>query len=345
VLKALKKDEIHWYLFAGSSLAIAFLIRFYTAPVFGIPGMLFLLYLLVVGRKPAAWGRAAVLTAPIVLAVLFLLWYNVQTTGEPFKLGYVQRYGSLNYPGLGERIIHRESSGTGEFLPQTQQHTALHGFILMQSNWAKINYSLFGWPVPSLIFLLPWFAGRNQSREENVVLASIGGLVIGYLFWFGRQPRMLTESLPWIVLMSARGIEYAHERCRSGIAGGAGIPSIVALCILYAVLFFYPLDLIPSMPSRAWINADLPKLVEEKGISNAVVFIDFESGEEHAVPGFVAHQSYLWNELNPEEGDIIYLRDLGDRNMELRTLEKGKTLWRYSYSPRLKRGELVPLDS
>ena len=75
-----------------------------------------------------------------------------------------------------------------------------------------------------------------------------------------------------------------------------------------------------------------------------MVFIDSESGEENYVPGFVAHQSYLWNELNPEEGDVLYLRDLGDRNKQLRALEQNRSFWRYSYNPGLKRGELVPLD-
>lgn len=349
VLKAVKNDNFRWYMLAGGSLAVAFLIRPYTGVVFGTPGVVFLLYLLILKRRSAAIGRAILLAAPIIMAVCVLMGYNLKTAGDPLKLGYNLRFGTLNSPGFGERID-RDNAGddsfTGEFVPTTLRHTPWRGLMILQSNWAYINYFLFGWPIPSLIFLMSWFLSCGPSKREKIVLSSIGALVFGYFLWHARTPgRVMTESLPWIIVMTARSIEQCHEKCKSGVVNRTGILSVVTICVLYTVVVFYPLNLIPSLQSRGWLNTNLPNLVKEKGIRNAVIFIDSESGERNMVSGFVPHQSYLWNELRPEKGDVVYLRDLGSRNAEIIKMEPDKTFWRYSYNDKTKRAELSDIKT
>lgn len=348
VLKAIKENRRHWYLLAGSCLAMAFLIRPYTAVVFGLPGMLFLLYLLILKKKPLEMGRAFLLTVSIIIAVSILMFYNLKTTGDPFKAGYSLKFGTLTLPGFGNRQDLDnvgDNSMTGEFLPTVIQHTPWRGFMIQQSNWASINFLLFGWPIPSLIFLISWFFARDCSRSEKIVWASIGGLIIGYIMYYYRAERLMTESLPWIIVMSACGIERAHERSKSRAVSRTGIPLVVAICMTYAIFVFYPVNLISSLPSRGWLNTELPELVKEKEIHNAVVFIDSQSGEKNMVPGFVPHQSYLWNKLRPEEGDVVYLRDLGDRNTEIGHIGNDRAFWRYSYDVMTERGELLPLPA
>jgi hypothetical protein len=143
-----------------------------------------------------AWWLALLLVG-IVFANLYLV-FNFLVTGDPlltprslFFAGDVWGFG----PGIGFY----------------GQHTLAAGFVNLDELLTILQIDLFGWPFYlTLAFLvMPFLTGRARKADWFLLIALIvtAGSYIGY-FYHGIYlgPRYLFEDLPFLLILSARGI-------------------------------------------------------------------------------------------------------------------------------------------
>lgn len=149
------------------------------------------------------WKRIARLAlAPLgVLLVFALLYlaYNAQQTGDPLLLPRTVFYPADRY-GFGQ--------GIGFY----GEHTLAAGFVNLGQLLTILLIDLYGWPFYLTLAFIPLaFLRRWQQLGWDVFCLTLGGLLIlaqvGY-FYHGIYlgPRYLFEALPFLLLLSARGI-------------------------------------------------------------------------------------------------------------------------------------------
>jgi hypothetical protein len=84
----------------------------------------------------------------------------------------------------------------------------------MADNLRALNSGLFGWPLSSFLALLPllWLSRLkpDDRKRDLLLLSGIGCLVVVFSFFWGAfvfiGARMLFDALPFLFLLSARGI-------------------------------------------------------------------------------------------------------------------------------------------
>jgi hypothetical protein len=271
------------------------------------------------GRLAQALGGVATVVALCV--VLFL--YNGATTGEWLAFGYGQATG----PGFG----------VGEADPVAR------GFARLR----LLNDALFALPLPALFLPALAFMAGPPARWDYVLAGVLAGLLLGYApagypdTEFG--PRYLYEATGALALLSARGVLRLREvlgrfgaQERKGPDPRALLGSgLVVGFLLAIVLQWYPRIAYYASPQWKWaVHDDAAVAARAAGLTNAIVFVS----EPDVPEGDRWWESvFLENALPPEEGSVIFARDLGERNAELRRLYPS----REAYLAR--EAELIPL--
>jgi hypothetical protein len=199
--KSLKTPTFLKGLLAGNSLGLAFLIRPYNVAAVAAPFALYFGFRSLIRTRK---DRRNVLgfAAALVIAAAALMAYNQLTNGHPLRMGYIVKYGESHGIGFGR------TGYTG--VP----HTAGQGLYMTGENLAAINSYLFGWPVSSLIFLVPWVIptkeGKKRQAQDLLLAAGFLSLALALFFYWGNfvlvGARMYFEALPLLLLMTARGI-------------------------------------------------------------------------------------------------------------------------------------------
>jgi hypothetical protein len=101
--------------------------------------------------------------------------------------------------------------GFGQGIGFYGQHTLAAGFVNMDEILTSLQIDLFGWPFSfTLAFCaIPFLSGRAHKADWFLLLALVltAGSYLGY-FYHGIYlgPRYLFEDLPFLLLLSARGI-------------------------------------------------------------------------------------------------------------------------------------------
>ena len=192
-------------LVAGVGLGMAVLIRPYEAVLISLPFLVWYGIRFLKSPKMNWKNVAAFVVAGAVFAAVFLL-YNQATNGNPLKMGYVVKYGEAHSVGFGK------AGYTGS------AHNPDSGFVQTGRNLYSLNRYLFGWPLTSLLFLLPlaFPAGVFRKKERNsdlLLLAGIFSLLVGLFFYWGAYAflgaRFLFNAVPILILLSAAGFARA----------------------------------------------------------------------------------------------------------------------------------------
>lgn len=200
-LRAVEGDAGYgWALTAGLALAAAATIRPLESVAWaGVLGA----WLLMRG----GWKHATVAGTACVLGLIPLLAYNAITTGHPLRFGYTLLWGPNH--GLG---FHTD--------PWGEPFTPLKSFAATALDFQQLNSFLFGWPFPSLIFLLVAFVAAFSGRRSTATFALLAGLLLAaplaYFFYWHRDsylgPRFLFPSLIPVLLLTAAGIAALDAR-------------------------------------------------------------------------------------------------------------------------------------
>lgn len=211
------------------------------------------------------WRAAFVAAGACLVGVAALLTYNGLTTGHPLRFGYSLLWGPGH--GLG---FHTD--------PWGEPFTPVKSFANTALDLQRLNVFFFGWPFPSLIFLLVALvvaAADRRSRESSGLLAALLlAAPVAYFFYWHRDnylgPRFLYPSVIPVLLLTVSGIaglDARLDRWRSAfrVALFAGLVTGVALNLPRSAGVVA--GRMPGMKLHPEVEA------ERLGVGEAIVFV------------------------------------------------------------------------
>lgn len=336
-------------LLAGAALGMALLIRPFNAALIAAPMLAFGAVRLVRDRRREGTALAGLAIA-LLIAVAVLLAYNQATNGHPLRWGYTERYGAAHGLGFGRAGY------------MGVPHSPGLGLSLLGDNLAAINQYLFGWPLSSLIFLLPfWVPWRDESRKRRadaLLSMSFFALALGLFFYWGTHvflgARMYFEALPLLVLITARGMSRTPallsriiRRPDPGVFRKA-VYALVALLSIYAFGITFPRWIRPAGTKdfdRVFANdfcgvsPRLGRAVESSPVGRSVVILKLLYTPKPYFPDSWWGSGFLRNDPGLRN-DVIYARDRGPANAQLLRSFPDRSV--YMYIGTLDKGVLMP---
>jgi hypothetical protein len=351
LLRSLKAPTVLNGLVAGGSLGLAFLIRPFNVAAVSLPWVLY--YGIRLLRRPrAAWRNLAGFAAVLLIAAGGLMVYNQLTNGHPLRMGYIVKYGEAHGIGFGR------TGYTG--VP----HTPGQGFFLTGENLAAINRYLFGWPLTSLIFLLPFVLPSKEDRKRKTqdlfLVLGFLSLSLALFFYWGNfvliGARMYFEALPLLLLMTARGIGKTPAllaRLFPGLRPAAvrkGLAAAFALSTLFAFGFTFPRWIAPpySRSPNLYFAKDFQDVTDRiqntlarLPLGNSIVIMKFLFSRNVNFPDGHWGSGFLYNDPRLENR-IIYAKDTGEARIDLLRCYPGRKA--YLFVGTLDRGLLLPLS-
>lgn len=336
---------------AGASWGMAFLIRPYNAVLFSVPFLIYFAFHLLKDFKSRLKNASAFGFLALIFITL-LLTYNQLTNGHPLRMGYVVSYGKEVLPGFGHAAVSeftltpwRGAENIGEYLK-------------------AINTDLFGWPFSSFLALLPllWLRRMNPDFRKKDLLLATGfvSLLLGLFFYWGTSTliigaRLIFESTPVLILLSARGItelpslltgifrKLPPKKMEKGIAG------VLILFFAYAFFIRFPRWVWPrdtGDPLKtighnfAGTTPAIHNSLKSLGLRQAAVILKLFSPPLRYFPAGGWGSGFLYNDPDLQ-GNIIYARDRTARNSELFSCFPQRNF--YLYLGTLEKGMLVPM--
>lgn len=352
LFKSIKDPTLVNGLLAGFGLGIAFLIRPYNVVAVSIPLVLYFGFRTLRESRLRIKNFSAFL-AVLLLAAASLLVYNQLTNGHPLKMGYVVKYGEAHGVGFGR------TGYTGN------PHTPDRGAFLVGKNLAAINKYLFGWPLTSLLFLIPFVYPLNEGKKklaaDLLVVASFVSLAVGLFFYWGAYvlvgARMFFEALPLLLLMTARGIlktpdilpklfsRLTAESSKKGLAWLLGLSTV------FAFGFTFPRWLKPphSKSFSEYMIRDfrgvtdrIDRTLTRLPLGRSLIIMKFLYSPQRDFPDGLWGSGFLFDDPLLRN-KIIYAKDRGQDNLELLRCYPDRRA--YLFAGTLDKGMLWPLRS
>ena len=166
-------------------------------------------------------------------------------------------------------------------------HTPLRGFSNSMRNLNGLNYWLFGWPVPCLIFAAMLFLpGFKRSNLDWLCLAAAFSQSVAYGFYFFQDfcfgPRFLYETSPFWFILTVRGIA---ELCAALPKFSRKTKEAAQGVIILLLGFWFVWALATAWPERLKDVADeywgvrdevYAQVKNELKDENAVIFVEYD---------------------------------------------------------------------
>jgi hypothetical protein len=242
-----------------------------------------------------------------------LLFYNYLTNGNPLLFGYVVRWGGESH-NLG---FHEVRGGA--------VHTPFRGLINVLWQIRLFDKAMFEWPVPITFCITFLFLFARTSLWDWIFL-SIAVVNIGLYFFWGWADtaflgRFYFNSAPYLTVLVARGVmcfvqflsgNSVCEKIQLSNTKLTGALLIVAVFSLIAISVRSS-DLKPqyNLP-HLQVDRRVQKAVKQQHIQNAIVFIDPQDTHE-----LMVGSGFFMNTPDLASQDIIFAKDLGEKNKEL----------------------------
>lgn len=332
-LKILKKGNFWLSLLGGIAFGLLFNTRPLTAVALVFPLMVFY-FLSFLGQKLKKISRFL----PMVLGGFFLLslyfGYNFVLTGSFLKPPY-----ALN------------NTYSSENLGFSRGHTLAKGLQHALTNISLLPLVLFGWPAKlAFIFVFLPFIFGEANRYDWLWLGSILAIFAGWLFFNGNfimyGPRFYYEMLPFLVLLSIRGVEILLQATNNfhfnglillffvTIFTGVSIQTwILARGNPYPGIFGVPQN-IKELKGFNLTDGRLLEKAREQNIHQSVIFVK-------ECPGSWACYGSVWPQNNVDlNSDIVWVKDLGEKNLLLKAIYPGRKFYLADY----ERFEIIPIE-
>jgi len=269
-------------------------------------------------RSRAALIQAVVAAAiPALAAVAGLLMLNQLVNGHALLTNYDVKWERDATVG---HIL-----GFGQY-PWDITHTPCSGLRNALMNLTRINFWLWGWPV-SLVFVVWWarFPGKRIWDWAWTSSIAVSFLFYYFYFWPGVSdtgPVLYSELLLPFALLTVRGMEAAAFRISPGWTLRFSLASAV---IAWAT--FHQVQVL-ALNKTAW-DADEPyRLMDERRIHNAVVFMDY-----YIKP--LCARSWVAGRRNPSPDlldDRLYVLDLNLCREKIAFFFPHRRFFRFTYS-------------
>ncbi len=349
--RSLRSPTLTNGLVAGLGWGLSFLIRPYDAVLLALP-LAVVLAVRSLKDFRGRWKNALALILVAVLAVGMYLFYNRATTGDPFKPGYLVRYGSSYSVLFG-----RAATLDYDFTPH---------FAMLQAgqNLGAISRYLFGWPLTSLwLFAFTawaWARRREERGRDLLLLSGFLSMFVGFTFFWGSfltfGARMLFDSFPILVLLSAKGLDAAP-----GLLAGAFsrtspkmwtrvLAGVLAAFAVYAFAVCLPGWAFPTRTewyydrydrNLAGSSARLGNAVRAAGLHRVLVVVKLLYAPTTGFPTGWWGSGFM-HDTPALDGDVIYANDRGpEANRALARCYPDRSL--FIYWGTLERGVLAPL--
>lgn len=309
-----------WYYgaIAGLTWGWAFLCRPLTALVVG--AVIAIIPLCSFKRALAAWRAVALALLLAGAAGGIQAGFQKITTGDASTPGHVL--------GMGRR---------GKFgfvkLDWVRTHTPELGARHTLDRMRFLNDRLTGWPVGVFVLAaIPLFCRGGRWRDAWLLLPIIALALIYAFYWYYEillPARYLEAGTPFVLILSGRGLQIVFERTRSVKYPAAA----VGACLIFALITI-PADYLSAFePDHGDVEPHLIRTLKKHDVQNAVVFydaVDRDPVESHAFNDYYA-TAFLHNDIDLK-GDIVFARNLKERDVELFDLYPGRRYYLYRYS-------------
>ena len=316
--KGSRNYKWHYFFLSGFFLGMAFTTRPYTAVLVSLPGLLWIFWM---NRFRNVTKRLLFFSIAFVIPFALLLWYNHQLTSNPllfpFHVAEPDEQIGFGYKG----------------------HNPFQGIKNTFSMLKLLNLNLLGWPFSCLfIVLLLLFVKKN--RWDILLIASVSLLVIGYGFYywidFSIGPRFYFSAVPFLLVLTARGIYSFHEYMKfNQVECRAFLLAFISCSFIFSfAVYLYPLVQKYHNDYNGLINTRISSLVEEKEIDNALIFV--KKGYESA---------FLANPID-FKGPVLYAKDLGpEKNTALIKAYPERKYFSFDFDTKTRGGILTPYSS
>jgi len=340
-----------WYypFLAGLSFGFAFNTKPLSLLVITSP---FFLYSFITKRKRAIRGKDIFLFCmPVLILVSSFFLYNHILTGDYFTTPYAKDdpRDSLGFgPDKGEFFYFGDGTLPGHSLRKAIDNTKIY--------FVTLSTDLFGWPSLSLLFIFILFSSLTRKKWDYLLLASIIFIVSGYFFYWGLGiclgARYFFECMPMFLILTVRGIERVSEILSKYASKNRLFKSVdMKEVVGFFVFFLCIINFLSYTPSRIslyhdsyWnVNADIHNQVEEKGIKNALVFVESQTYRKpHFGPDYY-NAAFIYNSLDLN-GEVVYARNLGMvKNTKLMAQYLSRNYYLFKKTGRAK-GTLINLE-
>lgn len=321
---------------AGVAWSMAFLCRPLTALVIGC----------VLALWPLTNWRASLRAWQAILIALLFAGAGAGTLAAWQKAST----GAASVPGHMIGMGRRGQFGFVR-LDWARIHTIEIGRQFTLNRMKIMNTQLTGWPLPALtLVLMPFLLGTGRWREAWLLgpWLALLGVYAGYWYWEECYPVRYTFSgVPPLLVLAAHGLTSLEGFLKEkGPRSGA-----IARCFIMAGMLFAGCVAVPHNYTylktlMTDVEHTLPRVVKACDLHNALVFLsaqgrfptDGDTFNDYYASGF------LMNNLDMS-GDLVFARDLQERNQELMAIYPGRRYYRYVYfrnNARAALFELVP---
>jgi hypothetical protein len=265
-------------------------------------------------KREVTMRKVFIFSIGVSLMVALLLFYNYLTTGNPFLFGYQNKYQTLGFIGNAQG---------------GPPHTLKGGIINTSSNLIGLNQYLFEWPIPSLIFIFVFFfTSIRKNRWDYLFFYTSLVLILGYFFYYHQDyiygPRFYYSLTPFMIILTVRGfLEMPHwlEKKRfNKRKTEAFLYLLLFSCFLYTFTISFPSLVKKYSNDYWWVTDKVHKAVTQRGITNAIVFIDCWHHPDSEKPRLIYYGSGFQFNSPALKDDVIYALDLKEKNRELMKL-------------------------
>jgi hypothetical protein len=303
----------------GAAAGGAFLTREFPAAVAALPLTVYLCRRGVAGPR-RWWLAAAGGCAPFIIA---WGWYNYAQTGNPFVVTH-----QFGVKPFGFDEIYTAGMGVAGVLR--------NGFVLSVDG--------FGWPLVGLVPAAARLCMKPRpDRFEWALVAVAAALVAGN--FLARNPGIAYGAryyyVAWLagVFLSARFFVILGERLSRPGRPGAGVSAAILAALVVVNLSCYMPRAAARYAGRPWGNYSLwaddaaRRAIKQLGLAKAVVIISPREWCYSSIPG----SPFL-------DDDVLFARDGGPRNVELKKAFPGRTIYKLDYGLFRRTGEIIELD-
>jgi hypothetical protein len=250
--------------------------------------------------------------------------YNLGTTGELLLSGYSTN-GDLNAViGFGGP----HSVGLGMQNDQTQ----MASLLLVFNGWRQII---------GLGLVLAAFVMGSRNRWDWTLLACAVSVMAVYTLYEStglmHGPRYWYEAMPFLILLAARGAEMLAAtaaslvaRLRQWLLGTDGRTAWAGVTVVYPVVVVlsvfsaydwlrgdglnFSLDAVPNSAANLrgfnGANDGMVRALDDADLHNALVLVE-------TCPNWQCYGTVFWKNVPSLDGDVVYARDLANRNAEV----------------------------